>query len=320
MKTKLDRLLYPPAVAELCVVFVGVVANASGLPETTVQGQPVRAGVVVAWKRNDDGQCEVPLGLSNVVEVAGGLSQSLALETNGMVVVWGARGSSQGFVPPGLSNVVAISAGYRHNLALKADGTNLVWQTWCDAPWVPITSTSPDGQDCARSGQIGDSGVSALTTTTTGPGLIQFAWRPSREMFGDWFDFVVDGVVSDALAGESAWKYVDVEIGAGVHTLSWEYWKNESGVAAADTVWPDCVVWTPYGSTVTDTTPVPVPYAWLDGYPALLASCGGDYEAAALLETVKRDSGGSSLAVWQDHVAGTCPTSAVSLFRCFIEK
>lgn len=206
-------------------------------------------------------------------------------------------------------------------LTLEAalDATNLVWQTWGDAPWVPITSTSLDGQDCARSGQIGDSGVSALTTTTTGPGIMQFAWRSSCEMFGDWFDFVVDGVVSDALTGESAWKYVDVELGTGVHTLSWEYWKNESGVAAADTVWLDCVVWTPYGSTVTDTTPVPVPYAWLDGYPTLLASCGGDYEAAALLETGKRDSGGSSLAVWQDYVAGTCPTSAVSLFRCFIE-
>ncbi|MGI6100397.1 MAG: MSCRAMM family protein, partial [Kiritimatiellia bacterium] len=33
--------------------------------------------------------------------------------------------------------------------------------------------------------------------------------------------------------------------------------------------------------THTSTTPVSVPFAWLDGYPSLMAAAGGDYEAAA---------------------------------------
>ena len=34
----------------------------------------------------------------------------------------------------------------------------------------------------------------------------------------------------------------------------------------------------------TTTTPVPVPYAWLNQYPMLLGLAGGDYEAAALAD------------------------------------
>ena len=207
-------------------------------------------------------------------------------------------------------------------LTLEAalDATNLVWSTWGDIPWKPITSPSLDGEDAARSGPVGDYGVSVLATTATGPGLLQFVWRASCETYGDWLDFVVDGVLVETLTGEAGWQDVVVELGPGEHALSWEYWKNEGGASGDDAGWLDCVLWTPYGdpATHTGTTPVPVPYAWLDGFPGLLASFGGDYEAAALSANGKRDVGGNPLAVWQDYVAGTCPTNPASQFRCFI--
>jgi hypothetical protein len=207
-------------------------------------------------------------------------------------------------------------------LTLEAalDATNLVWSTWGDMPWNPITSPSMDGEDAARSGPVGDYGVSVLAATATGPGLLQFVWRVSCEMYGDWLDFVVDGVLVETLTGEAGWQDVVVELGSGEHALSWEYWKNEGGASGDDAGWLDCVLWTPYEdpATQTSTTPVPVPYAWLDGFPGLLAAFGGDYEAAARSASGKRDAGGNPLAVWQDYVAGTCPTNPASQFRCFI--
>ncbi len=84
-------------------------------------------GTIVAWGGNEMGQSSVPAGLSNVVAVAGGGFHSLALKGDGTVVAWGINNLSQSSVPSGLSNVTAIAAGDSHSLALKSDGTVAVW-------------------------------------------------------------------------------------------------------------------------------------------------------------------------------------------------
>ena len=68
----------------------------------------------------------------------------------------------------------------------------------------------------------------------------------------------------------------------------------------------------------TETTPVPVTYAWLDQYPSILAAADGDYEAAANAPTDKRDAAGNPMHVWQDFVAGTDPTDPADFLRAFI--
>jgi alpha-tubulin suppressor-like RCC1 family protein len=85
-------------------------------------------GTVAAWGWNESGQTNVPAGLSNVVAVAGGSGHSLALRSDGTVEAWGwDGGSGQMNVPTGLSNVVAIAAASFHNLAIKSDGTVVAW-------------------------------------------------------------------------------------------------------------------------------------------------------------------------------------------------
>jgi hypothetical protein len=84
-------------------------------------------GWVAAWGYNAYGQTDVPPGLTNVVAIAAGYFQSLALKADQTVVAWGLSNLGQTSVPPGLSNVVAIAAGYYHNLALKGDGTVVAW-------------------------------------------------------------------------------------------------------------------------------------------------------------------------------------------------
>src|SRR6516165_2109046 len=70
------------------------------------------AGTVIAWGANDANQCVIPVGLSNVVAVAGGVSHSLALVNNGGVIAWGFNASGQTTVPATATNgVVAISGG-----------------------------------------------------------------------------------------------------------------------------------------------------------------------------------------------------------------
>ena len=69
----------------------------------------------------------MPPALGNVVAVAAGGGDSMALRADGTVVVWGNNTYGQTNVPPGLSNVVAIAAGFYHCLALRNDGTVVAW-------------------------------------------------------------------------------------------------------------------------------------------------------------------------------------------------
>jgi hypothetical protein len=82
---------------------------------------------VQGWGRNDDGQADIPEGLSNVTAIAAGGAHNLALRSDGTVVAWGQNVYGQTNIPPGLSNVVAIAAGGWHSLALKSDGTVVAW-------------------------------------------------------------------------------------------------------------------------------------------------------------------------------------------------
>ena len=63
----------------------------------------------------------------------------------------------------------------------------------------------------------------------------------------------------------------------------------------------------------TRTTPVPVPYEWLDNYPVALAVHNGDYESFGNA-TARNDR-----PVWQCYVAGLDPTNETSNFEARIQ-
>ena len=94
---------------------------------------------VFAWGENDEQQCDIPTGLTDVVGISGGSGHSLALKEDGRVVAWGGNEWKQCDIPRGLKNVVGISAGiYSHSLALRRDGTVVAWgynkDKQCDVP------------------------------------------------------------------------------------------------------------------------------------------------------------------------------------------
>jgi len=82
---------------------------------------------VTAWGNNSYGQRNVPVGLTNVVWLAAGLYDSLALRGDGTVVAWGHNGQGQINVPSNLTTVVSIAGGGWHNLALGSDESLIGW-------------------------------------------------------------------------------------------------------------------------------------------------------------------------------------------------
>jgi hypothetical protein len=91
-------------------------------------------GIVVPWLPKPFSSSFTkapPVGLSNVVAIASGLYDALALKNDGTVVGWGFSSYSLPAVPIdvplGLMSVVAIADGNNFRMALKADGTVVVW-------------------------------------------------------------------------------------------------------------------------------------------------------------------------------------------------
>jgi len=85
--------------------------------------------MVVAWGDNSYGQCDVPTGLTNAIQVAGGFDFSLALKADSTVVAWGNNMGGATNVPSNLTNVISIAAGGEFALALLQNGTVVGWGT-----------------------------------------------------------------------------------------------------------------------------------------------------------------------------------------------
>jgi hypothetical protein len=83
--------------------------------------------MVVGWGNDDVGQCDVPLGITNAVMVAGGGGQSLALRSDGTVAAWRQNFYGEASVPTNLAGVTMIACGWFHNVALLSNGLVTAW-------------------------------------------------------------------------------------------------------------------------------------------------------------------------------------------------
>ena len=189
-----------------------------------------------------------------------------------------------------------------------------------DAEWERVLDDKAyDGDTALRSGVISDGQSSFIETKVTGPGAISFWWKSSCEtiwngMKFDYVSFTVDGVEQDFLGGISEdWTQVTINItGNGPHTLRWVYQKDDSYYAGEDCAWLDEVVWTPV-PVETQTTVVPVPFAWLqEKYPSIT-------DAAAFEAKANEVAANGVNKVWECYVAGIDPTDATAKFVTKIE-
>ncbi len=79
------------------------------------------------WGLNNEGQCDAPLGLGIVTDIAAGKSHTVAIKADGSVAAWGSNNDSQSTVPAGLGVVARIAAGDYHTVALKVNGSLAAW-------------------------------------------------------------------------------------------------------------------------------------------------------------------------------------------------
>ncbi|MDO5318574.1 MAG: chitobiase/beta-hexosaminidase C-terminal domain-containing protein, partial [bacterium] len=188
-----------------------------------------------------------------------------------------------------------------------------------DAGFVRVTdATAPLGESM-KSGAIGDDQVSELTTQVMGAGTVSFQWKTSceeDEEYHDWdhAEFLVDGVEAARQDGVTGWKSVSARIeGAGSHTLCWRYVKDEVEKGSEDCIWVADYAWTS-DFTATQTTVVPVPYAWL------LANCRDAVDEYDVYEAVAKQTAANGRQTVEDcYVAGLDPEDPAAAFEARIE-
>ena len=133
-------------------------ARQAQLPQGCRGAATERAGI--AWGNNGNGQTNVPVGLTNVVDVAAGGYHSLALKSDGTIVTWGYAGGGLGLIPAGVTNGVAIAAGATFSAVLRRDGKVL---SWGYDPAIPVGLANAISLKVAWNSALALLGSSALS-------------------------------------------------------------------------------------------------------------------------------------------------------------
>ncbi len=114
------------------------------------------------------------------------------------------------------------------------DGAGLTWTTGGGSGWTGASSAAGahDTTDFAVSGQPAAGATSWIETGVTGPGTLTFWWRGGSSAADDKLSLIMDGTVTlTEVTGATAWLPVTATIGAGPHTLRWDF--APAGGAAA---------------------------------------------------------------------------------------
>ncbi len=192
-------------------------------------------------------------------------------------------------------------------LATALDTHGLDWTTSGAGVWFPQDDVSSDGEDAAKSGTVQGDDASVLRTAVTGPGTLSWIWKLAMEGSAG-VDVFLDDAPVDGLYEETDWAERSLQIaGDGEHEIRFEFWNAGEEATLSDCAYLDRVKWS--GKLFeggTETTPVSVPYEWLNGFPELLEAAEHDYEAVANGLAANGEN-----KVWECYVAGLNPTNAV---------
>ena len=139
----------------------------------------------------------------------------------------------------------------------------------------------------------------------TGQRNVYVRWRDTRTS-GSAQRYLSEITVLDALSAETTTTGTSAAF-SGLAASTVYYVRVKATTETGDSDWSTTRTVT---TSATWTTPVPVPYSWLDGWG--LAG-GGDYEAAACALAAN-----GANAVWECYVAGLDPTNGTSRLLAMI--
>ncbi|HIW86735.1 MAG TPA: T9SS type A sorting domain-containing protein [Candidatus Onthomorpha intestinigallinarum] len=131
------------------------------------------------------------------------------------------------------------------------------WDLGSSYCWTTDTEEKYNGNYSARSAQIGNSKVSALSITTNvlTNDSISFYYKVSSEKNYDYFIFYIDDQVKIKASGtEAGWKRASFAVDRGEHTFRFEYSKDYSSSQGSDAAWIDDVKMPLSGNVTFDRT------------------------------------------------------------------
>jgi alpha-tubulin suppressor-like RCC1 family protein len=114
---------------------------------------------------------------SNVVAIAAGLMQGLALLSDGTCAAWGVIGAYGTHVPTGLTNVAAIACGEGFNLALLSNGTLKAWGDGGTSTGWDFTNYPPGLSNIVAIASGEEHGMALLSNGT----VVAWGYNPSGE-------------------------------------------------------------------------------------------------------------------------------------------
>lgn len=247
------------------------------------------AGMVLAVSRTGTGQGTVtsaPAGVSCgttcTAPFAAGTSVTLSAAPAPGSVFAGWSGACSGtgacIVPmTSAQSVVATFAVPLVPLAAAADNPDLAWSTGGSAPFAAQGHVVNYGTASLQSGPIGHSQSSWLAASISGPGLLAFDWKVSSEANYDFLTLSLDGVKQGAVSGEAGWIRSSLRIPAGMHTVRWQYTKDQAVSSGHDAAWVDHVTFTS-DDAMTDAVRL---FNWAEfAYPGFFAGAwtAGTYQ------------------------------------------
>ena len=190
-------------------------------------------------------------------------------------------------------------------------GADMVWRMGGVAAWFEQSDVVKEGLWAMRSGAIGDNQESWIEATVEGRGTLTFWWRVSSEGAYDYLSCEVDGALDRRISGhKDGWRLETLTFtNQGPHTIRWRYSKDATESWGLDCGWLDEVRWMPtVDANATQTTPVPVPFVWLDLFYSGLSG-------AENYETMAMAIGANGYSVWESYVAGLDPTNTESVLK-----
>ncbi len=114
-----------------------------------------------------------------------------------------------------------------------------------DASWIlEDGNTVFEGTYSIKSETITDSQTASIEVTqnfTGSDNFISFAYKVSSEDGYDYLKFYIDGIEKNAWSGEIPWSMTHYQLTADIHTLRWEYAKDDTLLAGSDRAWIDAV-------------------------------------------------------------------------------
>jgi photosystem II stability/assembly factor-like uncharacterized protein len=120
-----------------------------------------------------------------------------------------------------------------------------------NAGWSVATDSAFEGRCSLKTNATGDNQKAQIQFTGNFvAGNVSFARRVSSEATYDCLQFLIDGVAQQlasncsgagltGASGEAGWAVVTLPITAGMHTLVWQYVKDQNTIEGADAAWID---------------------------------------------------------------------------------